>query len=90
MVPSDFVFLLQREQYRSGMSAARFAIDILGISPAMWNLIQKGKRTPGNQTIVGAFRAFPELKDELAAALAAPNYPRTQAERKPKEAIPVG
>ena len=74
-VPSPFVHLLQREQYRTGLSQARFARDVLGISPSTWKLVQEGKRHPGKVVIKGAFRAFPDLHADLASALLMPAFP---------------
>jgi len=83
-VPSPFVHLLQREQYRTGLSQARFARDILGISPSTWKLVQEGKRHPGKLVIKGAFRAFPDLHADLASALLMPAFPNF----KPRPARP--
>jgi len=70
-----------REQEGSGMSDARFAQDVLGVSPALWCLAKKGRRQPGARLIAGALRAYPELTTLIGAALAAPSRPlrRSQA-----------
>lgn len=35
----------------------------LGITPAMWSLVRRGKRSGGRKLIDGALRLYPDLSD---------------------------
>lgn len=49
-----------REKKPADISDEQFARS-LGVSPALWSMIRRGQREPGNKVKNGALKRFPEL-----------------------------